>query len=329
MAFAPIIRLVTCSRIDKYLGRPYQINTILDNDLKVNFGETSRETILRRSDGINNMYLRVTLPKLEDNYRWVSYIGLALLKRAYLMTNGDIISDRNGEYHYMKNPLSKSYCKMIGHGLDWGSKETTLYIPLDFGFNNESFSSLHAMYCTLQIEIEIEELSKLIQIKGTTPTTDIPDIFLKDSKLMTDDQYIVESKDRRIVAQQSAENGINNVVIHKYDIKEGLFNTKIYLNRPFTKIRYTVKRNNSMISKVDEPFNPFLEVDTSLRQIDMNIVKSKTDINITEYIDVTARVKEDMVLMIYIDVKDIIRYSEGGVTIFDRYEHDTKRRFCM
>jgi hypothetical protein len=161
-------------------------NKVNKNQYQIDFGETLTFEVNR----CGSLSLKVTLPKLSNNHRWVSYVGLALIKSVVIEVNGDIISERNGEYYYISNELKMkedekvSYDKMIGKDLKWGSEETVLNIPLK---SWTDLCPITGYFVEKHVTIEFEKLSKLIQIRSVSMSKDIPDIHIRDIKFIMKD----------------------------------------------------------------------------------------------------------------------------------------------
>ena len=123
----------------------------------MDFGKRVTCTISRNGDLIHRMYLQVTLPEVtpasNQDFRWVDYVGLAMIKSVEIEIGGQKIDKHYGEWMYIWNELSQTagkkdgYNKMIGHDLALTQEITgtgtlgaekktarTLFVPLEFWF---------------------------------------------------------------------------------------------------------------------------------------------------------------------------------------------------
>lgn len=119
---------------------------------QADFGRKVQATINRNGDLIHRMYLQATLPAVEcpcsvsKCFRWVNYIGHALIKTVELEIGGQRIDKQYGDWLNIWNELTREpghqvgYDNMVGNtifltgtGLT-RTESTTLYVPLQFWF---------------------------------------------------------------------------------------------------------------------------------------------------------------------------------------------------
>ena len=119
-----------------------------------NWGKRVTATISRNGDLIHRVYLQVTLPRVEcpgqisnsGCFRWVNYVGHALIKSVEVEIGGQRIDKHYGDWLNIWNELTQEpghqvgYDNMVGNtaaltgsGLNI-TEATTLYIPLQFWF---------------------------------------------------------------------------------------------------------------------------------------------------------------------------------------------------
>ena len=114
------------------------------------FGKKLTCTISRNADLIHRVYIQVTLPRVECPgsacFRWVNYIGHALVKGVEIEIGGQRIDKHYGEWLHIWNELSLQpglqvgYDNMVGNTIQLtgtgltSTEATTLYIPLQFWF---------------------------------------------------------------------------------------------------------------------------------------------------------------------------------------------------
>ncbi len=116
------------------------------------WGKRVTATISRNGDLIHRVYLQVTLPRVECGgstsscFRWVNYVGHALIKSVEVEIGGQRIDKHYGDWLNIWNELTQEpghqvgYDNMVGNtaaltgsGLNI-TEATTLYIPLQFWF---------------------------------------------------------------------------------------------------------------------------------------------------------------------------------------------------
>ena len=119
-----------------------------------NWGKRVTATISRNGDLIHRVYLQVTLPRVEcpeqisnsGCFRWVNYVGHALIKSVEVEIGGQRIDKHYGDWLNIWNELTQEpghqvgYDNMVGNtaaltgsGLNV-TEATTLYVPLQFWF---------------------------------------------------------------------------------------------------------------------------------------------------------------------------------------------------
>jgi len=115
------------------------------------FGKKVTCTISRNGDLIHTIFLQVTLPSVQSTeassfFRWVNYIGHALIKSVEVEIGGQRIDKQYGDWLNIWNELTQQpglkegYDNMVGNTISLtgtglrGTDATTLYIPLQFWF---------------------------------------------------------------------------------------------------------------------------------------------------------------------------------------------------
>jgi hypothetical protein len=211
------------------------------------FGGKHTVQVLRNGDLATRMYLRVVLPKLvegtnvtyrDDDFHntrvaWVRRVGHALIKNVQLTIGGSEIDKVWGTWLDLWYELThtveqeRGYRAMIGDVPELvvpqgakasGSGETvlpeyTLYIPLQFWFCRNTGLALPLIalqYHEVRLNIELEEVSKLIVQSGQTAVTGVNSLQLGSCGLMVDYIYL-DSEERRRFAQVGHEYLIEQV----------------------------------------------------------------------------------------------------------------------
>ena len=117
------------------------------------FGKRVTCTLARNGDLVHRVYLQVTLPAVtcasttSACFRWVNYIGHALINNVEVEIGGQRIDKHYGDWLNIWNELTQKpgheagYDNMVGNtvhltgtGLS-NTEATTLYVPLQFWFN--------------------------------------------------------------------------------------------------------------------------------------------------------------------------------------------------
>jgi len=166
----------------------------------------------RHGDMIQQVYFVFELPDIQSSadlaFRWVDYIGEAMINSYHISIGGNIIDKQDGEFLHLMNNLTiseekrKLYERMIGHvdeltrpaikdfsiangvnGLVLSQypsdtisiKGRKIYVPLRFWFNQESGQALPLIslqYSETEISIETRafiDLYKILQIGDDYP----------------------------------------------------------------------------------------------------------------------------------------------------------------
>ena len=210
------------------------------------FGGRHTVQVLRNGDLATRMYLRVVLPKVtganvtyaaDDFYNtrvaWVRRVGHALVKNIQLTIGGSEIDKVWGTWLDLWYELThtteqeRGYRAMIGDvdelvvpkGAQTSSTtevvlpEYTLYIPLQFWFNRNTGLALPLIalqYHEVRLNIELEEISKLLCQSGATAVSNVSSLSLGSCGLMVDYIYL-DSEERRRFAQVGHEYLIEQV----------------------------------------------------------------------------------------------------------------------
>ena len=204
------------------------------------FGRKVVCTVSRNGDLIHRVYLQVTLPGVRsvagDYFRWVNWVGHALVKNVEVEIGGQRIDKHYGDWLHIWNELTQTcgkqdgYANMVGNvdrlyrpvgavkGL--GGKgtssirqageaegempEVVLYIPLQFWFCRNPGLALPLIalqYHEVRINIEFRSLAECcgVKIGGT-----IPSAALGGASLYVDYIYL-DTDERRRFAQVSHE----------------------------------------------------------------------------------------------------------------------------
>ena len=203
------------------------------------FGRKVVCTISRNGDLVHRVYLQVTLPGVRaaggDYFRWVNWVGHALVKNVEVEIGGQRIDKHYGDWLHIWNELTQTagkqdgYANMVGNvdrlfrpvgtvaGLGAGTgtssirqageaegemPEVVLYIPLQFWFCRNPGLALPLIalqYHEVKINLEFRTLAECCGVK-----TSVPSVSLGGASLYVDYIYL-DTDERRRFAQVSHE----------------------------------------------------------------------------------------------------------------------------
>jgi hypothetical protein len=227
------------------------IETPIEN---ANFGNTTNVQLLRNGDLAHKMYIKTTLPSLPYNYVYCKNPGYALLKSIECTIGGSKIDKQYGLLYNAWYELThthdqeEGYNQMLGNvpeltniyytdnrmtftqttnGINYGTPEYTIYIPLQFWFNRNPGLALPLIalqYHEVRFIIEFEKLDMIICCLESEKQT--VDLSLKNTSLLTDFIFL-DQEERRRMAQTGHEYMIEQV---QYNDGESITST----NQKFT-----------------------------------------------------------------------------------------------
>ena len=211
---------------------------------QVDFGKKVTCTISRNGDLIHRVYLQVTLPEVnvpgaaETNsnssgsncyFRWVNYVGHALIKSVEVEIGGQRIDKHYGDWLNIWNELTQEpghqvgYDNMVGNTLSLTGaglqhvNATTLYVPLQFWFCRNPGLALPLIalqYHEVKINMEFRPKDELYLVNngcsvqscagGNSASTSICVPPLEYASLFVDYVYL-DTDERRRFAQVSHE----------------------------------------------------------------------------------------------------------------------------
>jgi hypothetical protein len=212
--------------------------------------------ISRNGDLINRMYLQVDVPAAtNDDYTYVNYLGLRLLKSVVIEIGGQQIDKHYSDWMYIWNELSLptgkryAYDKMVGaDSADTSASATTLYVPLEFWFCRNvglALPLIALQYHEVKVKIEFEQRSNCvvksdgsIDVAGAT-AANFPE--LKDISLWVD--YIfLDTDERRRFAQLSHEYLIEQLQFTGTEtLGTGSTRVKLNFNHPCKELVWVAK----------------------------------------------------------------------------------------
>jgi hypothetical protein len=216
----------------------------------VGYGNTVTCQISRNGDLINRMYLQVSVPKrvgttATDSY--VNFLGLRLIKSVVIEIGGQQIDKHYSDWLYIWNelslPIGKRYAyeTMVGADKDiLSTKDTTLYIPLEFWFCRNvglSLPLIALQYHEVKVKIEFESKTNCI-ISGTT-AANIANITTASLWV---DYIFLDTDERRRFAQLSHEYLIEQLQFTGSEtLNKGVNRIKLNFNHPCKELIWVAK----------------------------------------------------------------------------------------
>jgi hypothetical protein len=233
------------------------------------FGRKVTCNISRNGDLIHRMYLQATLPSVvvpngdEDSFRWVDWVGHALIKNVELEIGGQRIDKHYGDWLHIWNELSQTtghqvgYGDMVGNTIDLitaGKNKTfpekTLYIPLEFWFCRNPGLALPLIalqYHEVKVNLEFREKADLCKVAGDVTVSSVPQ--LKAASLYVDYVYL-DTDERRRFAQVSHEYLIEQL---QFTGDENITSTnnkiKLNFNHPVKELIWVVQPEANVTAK--------------------------------------------------------------------------------
>ena len=181
----------------------------------VRFGERVKLHIPSDGDFIGEMWLEIELPVIKGNgdYKWVDFIGYAMIKQATLRVDDVVIHQYDKYLHAMLDqaltPSAKKEAKreMVGVGLI-ADRPHTVYVPLVFFHTRpkagHGWLPMWALRkSVVAVELELEDISKLVLARTGdvyVRPTGVDDYYLQEIIVGTDGNGndIVQEKPMKI-----------------------------------------------------------------------------------------------------------------------------------
>ena len=241
---------------------------------QVDFGKKVTCTISRNGDLIHRVYLQVTLPEVEcpddDSqcskcFRWVNYVGHALIKSVDVEIGGQRIDKHYGDWLNIWNELTQEaghqvgYDNMVGNtialtgtGLS-RTNATTLYVPLQFWFCRNPGLALPLIalqYHEVKINLEFRPKNECFVTKsamdGSCDANGCPVCVpsLEAGSLYVDYIYL-DTDERRRFAQVSHEYLIEQLQFTGDESTQSTnVKVKLNFNHPCKELVWVVQRDD-------------------------------------------------------------------------------------
>ena len=246
------------------------------------FGRKVYCTISRNGDLIHRVYLQVRLPSVQaassDYFRWVNWVGHALIKNVEVEIGGQRIDKHYGDWLHIWNELSQTsgkqagYANMVGNvdklfrpvstggtastasatdprlsgDIQGVTPATTLFVPLQFWFCRNPGLALPLIalqYHEVKINLEFRELAELCGVKasGTVPTASL------DSASLYVDYIYLDTDERRRFAQVSHEYLIEQLQFTGDEsVSQTNVKVKLNFNHPCKELVWVVQLDGSV-----------------------------------------------------------------------------------
>ena len=318
------------------------------------FGQRLSCTLSRNGDLVHSMYLQVVLPKVDATaanaeFRWVDYIGEALIKTIDLEIGGQRVDKHYGDWLHIWNELTlphdkkTAYYEMIGHVprlnrvtspqasqfydsvIEGDSKEsvvrdrraaqvsvtpqTTLYIPLQFWFNRNPGLALPL------IALQYHEVTLHVEFENkdkvcyASGNVTVPDIV--QSSLLVDYIYL-DTEERRRFAQ----------VPHEYLVEQLQFTGDESTTNTNAKIKLNFNHPCKELIWVVQP-ETFSDCTTAVQYKGCQSFNYSVDWDIQHGVDATPDIQGDTP-QITLDFFNSV-LAENGTDVSNRYPTITWR----
>ena len=246
------------------------------------FGRKVVCTVSRNGDLIHRVYLQVELPSVSvaagEYFRWVNWVGHALIKNVEVEIGGQRIDKHYGDWLHIWNELTQTsgkqagYASMVGNvdrlfrpvsgGKSVGGgtlgdspravkdqqgvmPKTTLFIPLQFWFCRNPGLALPLIalqYHEVKINLEFRSAADCCGVNKDMPTT----VSLESASLYVDYIYL-DTDERRRFAQVSHEYLIEQL---QFTGDESVTSTnnkiKLNFNHPCKELIWVVQMDKSV-----------------------------------------------------------------------------------
>ena len=301
------------------------------------FGRKVVCTVSRNGDLIHRVYLQVTLPGVKcasgDYFRWVNWVGHALVKNVEVEIGGQRIDKHYGDWLHIWNELTQTcgkqdgYANMVGNvdrlfrpvgtvtgqgagkgtssisqagGTEGEMPEVVLYIPLQFWFCRNPGLALPLIalqYHEVRINIEFRTMAECCGVNST-----VPSVALGGASLYVDYIYL-DTDERRRFAQVSHEYLIEQL---QFTGDESVNSTnqkiKLNFNHPCKELIWVTQLDGAVVAKPDTA-----------------LVNGRQWFNYTDKVDVTPYAQNDALVLN--DILDgVINTSpqSGGMTAYNQ-----------
>jgi len=227
------------------------------------FGRRSTVTITRNGDLINEMYLMVSLPKIDPcncgKFAWVRRLGNAIIEQVEIEIGGSRIDRQYGVWFDIWFELThgagqaRGYEKMIGDvpeltRFDSSVKQPyLLFIPLLFWFNRHvglALPLIALQYHEVRLHFDFRRAEELIIANKTFKEFNMDQIKIQDARLLVNYIYL-DSEERRRFAQVGHEYLIEQLQFTgEESVTQQFHKFKLNFNHPSKELIWAMRMGN-------------------------------------------------------------------------------------
>jgi len=303
------------------------------------FGRKVVCTVSRNGDLIHRVYLQVTLPGVvavgADYFRWVNWVGHALVKNVEVEIGGQRIDKHYGDWLHIWNELTQTagkqagYANMVGNvdrlfrpvgrlsgaggagtssirqagHADGEMPAVTLYIPLQFWFCRNPGLALPLIalqYHEVKINLEFRTLAECCGVSSSVPSG----VSLTGASLYVDYIYL-DTDERRRFAQVSHEYLIEQL---QFTGDESVTSTnnkiKLNFNHPCKELVWVTQLDDCVVTGASTPSGAK--------------VNGAQWFNYTDKVDATPYAQNDALVLN--DILDGVINTSPGVNVGSAYD---------
>jgi len=218
------------------------------------FGKKLTIKVDRSGDLLYKTYIQITLNQVNGkDFRWVNWIGHAIIKNIEILIGGKVIDRHYGEWLHIWNELSQTnelkegYASMVGNIPILTMKtsktpECVLYIPLQFWFCKNpglALPMLSLQYTEVTINLELNE-RKLCCFQENVKNDDVK---IKSVELCGD--YIfLDTEERKLFSENDHEYLIEQLQFSGEEkLNTNVANIKLNFQHPVKELIWVVQKN--------------------------------------------------------------------------------------
>jgi hypothetical protein len=191
------------------------------------FGETITFEIAHVGDLLQNMYLHLVLPSIEDDdtdYNYAESTGHAIIENIRFMLGEQTFDQFNGEYMELYNELNQTFSKRTAMDLLLSKTgyyddaienkgEQNLWIPLPFWFSRTTSGTLPISALgssTIKVEVRLRKFTDVVSGSGILSCQKYPNKKLVKCELVAK-HYFLDTRERTTFISKPLEYCITQV----------------------------------------------------------------------------------------------------------------------
>nr|QBK88877.1 MAG: major capsid protein [Mimivirus LCMiAC01] len=228
------------------------------------FGRRSTVCITRNGDLINEIYLMVSLPKIDPcncgKFAWVRRLGNALIEQVEIEIGGSRIDRQFGiwfdiwfELARPAGAQARGYNKMVGDVPELTRYDSSvkqpylLFIPLLFWFNRHvglALPLIALQYHEVRIHFDFRRAEELIVANSTFKDFNMDQVKIQDARLLVNYIYL-DSEERRRFAQVGHEYLIEQLQhTGEESVTQQFHKYKLNFNHPSKELIWAMRMGN-------------------------------------------------------------------------------------